>query len=317
MNELLERYIGAVCSYFLGRKRKYVYNDLKQEILDSVHQYDDLEDLLISYGHPYSVALSYGYRQYISHKFHPQLIINVEKFLFISSGIFLFFSTLFYLQQLNCLPFQSTQHVATSLNTSTFITWVLSHPFIIIGILILISISSLLITDYKNPYDITTQLHWSKKELYNLPHQDRYPNHTIETLLMIIFTAYFFIYTLYFQSDFILLYQHESYQMIHMMTYFFQPFILIIFIDYVIDMTKKIYTKKYLKYSTIINIFTILSLSIFIINSQFLKDYLLPFQQISFIFVNIMVIGALFMIYCISLFKLVRNIKSYRSLFKN
>ena len=27
MNDLLERYLGAVCSYFFGRKRQYVYHD--------------------------------------------------------------------------------------------------------------------------------------------------------------------------------------------------------------------------------------------------------------------------------------------------
>ena len=29
MNDLLERYLGAVCSYFLGPKKHYVYFDLK------------------------------------------------------------------------------------------------------------------------------------------------------------------------------------------------------------------------------------------------------------------------------------------------
>ena len=46
MNDLLERYLGAVCSYFFGRKRQYVYHDLKTQISQSVHQYEDMEDLL-------------------------------------------------------------------------------------------------------------------------------------------------------------------------------------------------------------------------------------------------------------------------------
>ena len=56
MNDLLERYLGAVCSYFFGRKRQYVYLDLKTQISKSVHQYEEMEDLLISYGNPLSVA---------------------------------------------------------------------------------------------------------------------------------------------------------------------------------------------------------------------------------------------------------------------
>ena len=31
MNDLLERYLGAVCSYFLGPKRHRVYTDLKEQ----------------------------------------------------------------------------------------------------------------------------------------------------------------------------------------------------------------------------------------------------------------------------------------------
>ena len=64
---------------------------------------------------------------------------------------------------------------------------------------------------------------------------------------MIIFIAFFICYGFFFSSDIIIKIQHESYQMIHMMTYFFQPFIMIIIFDYFIDMTKKIYTKKIFK----------------------------------------------------------------------
>ena len=317
MNELIERYVGAVCSYFIGIKRQYVYDDLKKQILDSSHHYDDLEELLISYGHPRSMALSYGYRPKSSHKYNPKVVSLCEKVLFISSGIYLFFSTLYYLQQLNCLPFQSSSHVVATFNTSTLITWILSHPFIIIGGFIVITIILLNILDYKHPLKEEHYLQWTKKELYKLPHQSHYPNHTIETIFMFAFILYFIIYTFYFHSEQILIIQHESYQMIHLMTYFFQPFILIIIVDYFIDMTKKIYTKKYLKYSSLINAFTFLALTIFIINSHFLENYLLPFNQFSFILVNILIIGALLMILTISVYKLIRNIKSYRYLIKN
>lgn len=78
MNDLLERYLGAVCSYFFGQKRQYVYHDLKQQISQSVHQYEDMEDLLISYGHPLSVAYSYGYRPIVFHHLIHILSISLK-----------------------------------------------------------------------------------------------------------------------------------------------------------------------------------------------------------------------------------------------
>lgn len=317
MNDLLERYLGAVCSYFIGPKRKRVYNELKKELQSSAKQYDDLEALLIQYGHPRSVALSYGYRPCINHIFNTKMISKVEKRIFTISFIFLFFSTLYYLQQLNCLPFQSTQHVASTLNTSTTLLWLLSHPIIVMMGISLFSLISLYILDRHHPTDQNYNLEWNQKKLLELPHPSRYPTRIVETCLMIIFIVYFFIYTLFFNSSMVLIIQHSSYQMIHLMTYFFQPFIMIIILDCVIDMTKKTYTKKYLKYSSFINLFTILSLTIFIINSQFLKNYLLPFDiSIQYTLFNILILGALFMISFISIYKLIRNIKSYQSLFK-
>jgi len=317
MNDLLERYLGAVCSYFMTSKRHFVYTDLKKEIQDSVQHYDDLEDLLVNYGHPRSVALSYGYRPISTHLYNPHIINLVEKILFFISGIYLFFSTLYYLQQLNCLPFQSTQNVAVTFHTSTLITWILSHPFIIMGGIAFISFIILLILDHTHIMDQNIDTSWSIEKLYALPHQSRYPHRMTETLFIFIFSIYFFIYTLIFSSDLIIKVQLESFQMIHLMTYFFQPFILIILVDYVIDMTKKTYTKKYLKYSTAINSFILIALTIFIVNSQLLKDYLLPFDLLlEYLIVNVLLIGALIMIYTIAFYKLGRNIKYYRSLFK-
>ncbi|MEG0366778.1 MAG: hypothetical protein RR585_08080, partial [Coprobacillus sp.] len=76
-------------------------------------------------------------------------------------------------------------------------------------------------------------------------------------------------------------------------------------------------TKKYLKYSSLINLFTLVTLATFIINSQFLKNYLLPLDiSFEYSLVNFFIIGAIFTISFISLYKLIRNLKSYRSLFR-
>lgn len=317
MNDLLERYLGAVCSYFFGRKRQFVYQDLKRQISESVNQYEDMEDLLMSYGHPLSVAYSYGYRPTLFHRFNPQVVGLIEKLVFLISGIYLFFSTLYYLEQFGCLPFQSTNHVVTKINTSSLITALLSYPILTMIGIIIIAFFILIILDKKYPINQDYDLHWEQDSLDLLPHPSHYPHHTAETIFMIVFSIFFIAYAIFFSSDLIIRIQHESYQMIHMMTYFFQPFIMIIIFDYFIDMTKKIYTKKYLKYSFIINAFTIVSLSIFVINSHFLNHYLLPYNiNFEYMLVNAFIITALCFIYFISLYKLVRNIKSYRFLYK-
>lgn len=317
MNDLLERYLSAVCSYFFGSKRKEVYKDLKTQILSSVKHYDDLEELLVNYGHPRSLALGYGYRPSIQHIYNPKIVSLVERSVFSLSFIYLFFSTLYYLQQFNCLPFQSTQHVASTLNTSTLLTWGLSHPIIIMGSIFLISIITLFILDNKNSLKQEHDLKWDVSAVNQLPPPSHYPCHINETILIIIFTIFFFFFSLYFTSNKILEIQHASSQMIHLMTYFFQPFIMIIYLDYIIDMTKKKYTKKYLKYSSGMNLFAIITLIVFIVNSNYLQYYLLPLDiSFEYVLVNFFIIGAICMILCISLYKLLRNLKFYRSLFK-
>ena len=237
--------------------------------------------------------------------------------IFIISGIYLFLSTIYYLEQFGCLPFQSTNHVITTMNTSSLIAVLLSYPILTMIGIIAVAFIILAILDKKHAIKQDLDLHWNIDNLNQLPHPSHYPNHTIETIFMIVFIIFFIIYALFFSSDLIIKVQHESYQMIHMMTYFFQPFIMIIIFDYFIDMTKKIYTKKYLQYSSIINLFTIISLSIFVVNSSFLKDYLLPYNMdFEYMLINGFIITALCFIYFISLYKLFRNIKSYRFLFK-
>lgn len=317
MNDLLERYLSAVCSYFVGPKKRIVYKELKSQILSSAKHYDDLEELLINYGHPRSLALSYGYRPISRHIYNPKIVSLVERVVFSLSFFYLFFSTLYYLQQFKCLPFQSTQQVTSTLNTSTFLTWLLSHPIIIMGSIFLISILTLIILESKNSLTQEYDLKWDMKTVGQLSPPSHYPSHTIETIFIIIFTIFFFFFSLYFTSNKILEIQHASSQMIHLMTYFFQPFIMIIYLDYIIDMTKKKYTKKYLKYSFGINLFTIIALTIFIVNSHFLQHYLLPLNiSYEYILVDFFIVGAIIIILFISLYKLLRDIKSYRSLFK-
>lgn len=318
MNDLIERYIYAVCAYFYGPKRKKVYMDLKQNIYNSYHSNKDAEKLLLEYGHPRSVAYCYGYREIFEHIFNPKIVSLIELFIFFFSIIYLFFSTLYYLYCLNCLPFQTSIQPYPIINSTNILSLFLCYPFFVIGIVTIVSAAILFILDYKYPVSQARNLSWNKEQLYNLPYPNYYPNHYIESLLMLVFCLYFLTYSIFFTQDFIMKIQHESYQMIHLMIYFFQPYIMIIIVDYFIDLTKKAYSKNYLKCSNIINIFIFLSLSLFVYNSHFLKDYLLPINLNKFyILINFFIIGALFFIYLMSIYKLLRNIKSYYSLFKD
>ncbi len=317
MNDLLERYLSAVCSYFIGTKRKKVYNDLKKQILASASHYDELERTLVRYGHPRSVALSYGYRPLITHYFNPKYVSLFQRLLASISFLYLFFSTIYYLQQLNCLPFQNTQNIASTVNMSTTITWILSHPMAVLGSLLLIASCILIIFDMKYPVNQQSNVQWDKERLSNLPHPSHYACHYVESIIIFIFCIFFIFYGIFFTSSTILEIQNSSLQMIHLMTYFFNPFIMIILLDYAIDLTKKKFSRKYLKYTSLINLFTVVSLTFFVINSQFLKSYLLPFTvSFNYAMADIFIVSALLMIYAISLYKLIRNLKAYRCLLR-
>ncbi|MCD7949284.1 MAG: hypothetical protein LUG12_03340 [Erysipelotrichaceae bacterium] len=311
MDELIEKYLSAVCSYFRSKKKKTIYNELKANIEESMDQYDSIEDLLIDYGHPRSLALQYGYRPFISHRFNPRIVNRIEKYLFIISSIYLFACSIFYLDQFNCLPLTQYREIATTHS------WFLTHPIIIISLLSIISLITLSILDIRHSVPQEVDYHFDKKDLNKLPCSSLYPNHSGEMLYMFIFLLFFLLYGMFFTSDMIVQIQNESYQMIHLMTNFFQPYIMIIIMDFFIDMTKHIYTRNYIRYSTIINTFTFVALTIFVVNSHFLDDYLLPFNySFGYNLVNFFILGALILIYIFSFYKLLRNTKTYFSSFR-
>lgn len=317
MNDLLERYLSAVCSYFMGAKKKKVYKDLKQDISNLATHYDELEKALIKYGHPRSVALSYGYRPIFSHVYNPHYVSVAQRIMISLSFLYLFLSTIYYLQQLNCLPFQDMSQTASTFHTSTTITWILSHPIVIMLSILSFCFLFLILIDFKYPINQDYDVYWDEKALSCLPHPSHYPRRTNEHFVVLIFIVFFFIYGTFFSSYTIIEIQHSSSQMIHLMTYFFKPYIMIILFDYVIDITKKIYTRRYIKYSSFVNLFIVISLTFFVVNSHFLRDYLLPFNiNINYAFADILIVGALLLIYSISFYKLIRNLNSYKSLFK-
>lgn len=316
MNDIKERYLYAVSSYFIGRKRKQVYNDLNDELDALEDKYDNTESLLLSYGHPLSIAYTYGYRPLIGHQFNKRYIKKMERNFSIVLLAYLALCTTYYLYQLNCLPFFQTTGVSSTIKSNTILTWILTYPFFIILFIAAFCLILLVIDDLRHPVTQEKIIRWTRKELYDLPEIKRYPNQTISTYIMAIYLIYFVLYTIIFLSPLIIQIQNTTYQMIHLMVYFFQPYMLMIVFDYFADMTRKLYSKRYILYTTIINLFIFLSMSVFVVNSGFLKDYLLPFNMsYQFDFINLLIIISIIMIYMITIYKLTRNFNAYRKIY--
>lgn len=315
MNDLLERYLAAVCSYFIGPQKETVYQTLKTEIKKSAKHYDDLEDLIIQYGHPRSIALSYGYRPYITHIYNQNIISKVQKYMFALILIYLIFSTLFSFHKLDYLPFLPKYYMTN--HNHVIILWILSHPTVIIISIIAASLLLIMILNKKYPVTQSYDLVWNHETVAQLPHPSRYPSHMIETILIITFSMFFLVFYIYFHSSTILRVQNATYQMIHLLNELFQPFVIMILLDCIVDLTKRTYSRQYLKYSSFMNIFVLLALTFFVIRSNYLNDFLLPMEGIfHYIMINFLIITAIIFIAITSLYKLIRNLKYHYSLFK-
>ena len=133
MNDLIERYVKAVCAFFIGKKQAYVYNDLKEQLLSYELDYEELEDRLLDYGHPRSMAYNYGYKPFTQHIFNEKKIHQFEKAFFSVSFIYLFLSTLYYLQQLNALPFINSNITSEYLKAIPVVHWILTYPVFVLS----------------------------------------------------------------------------------------------------------------------------------------------------------------------------------------
>ena len=238
-----------------------------------------------------------------------------EKLYFTFSFLYLFTSALFYLNELNCISF--VKNLNTSAILPSYIIWILSNPVIVLLMIALITYIIFLLCDKKNPVSQDYDLKWTKEDLFRLPHPSHYPDHLIDINIIIFFSVFFLVFTVFFNTDFVIEAQNLTQRMIHILVKFFQPFMTITILVHLLDMTKKLYSKKYLKYSIFINLFTFSTLTMFTINSNFLHDYLLPIRFNNFyIIVNTFIIGALLLLYFISMYKIVKNLRYYKYLYK-
>ncbi|MCD8027163.1 MAG: hypothetical protein LUF02_00525, partial [Erysipelotrichaceae bacterium] len=192
MNEIIEKYIYAVCSYFKVKKKKKIYYELKEDIEESLDSYNSIEDLLVSYGYPRSIALQYGYRPFIQHHFNPKIVNRIEKYLFIISSIYLFACSIFYLDQFNCLPITQYREIATTHS------WILTHPIVVLVILGILSIIALIVLDKRYSVSQEMDYYFNKDTLVKLPCSSLYPNHGGEIIFMVVFSIFFLLYGIFF-----------------------------------------------------------------------------------------------------------------------
>ena len=317
MNDLIERYLSAVCAYFIGKKQTYVYNDLKELLTSSQIDYEELEDKLIEFGHPRSMAYNYGYKPFTQHIFNQKKIHQFEKFFFSISFIYLFLSTLYYLQQLDALPFISETIVQKYIEIIPSIHWILTNPIFIFSCITIVMFLLFLLQDKKDSVTQSHDLNWSKKELHKLSRSATYPNHNTDLNILIVFSLFFIVYSLLFSSNAVFQIDPLSFSMIDLISNFFQPFMMTIFLTYALDLTKKHYSRRYLKYSIFICFITLVGLSIFVVNTQFMNNYLLSIHDgTMYLIINICNITALILLYIVSLYKFIVSIQYYRQLYK-
>ena len=317
MNDLIERYLSAVCAYFMGKKQVYVYNDLKQHLTSSLTDYEELENKIIEYGHPRSMAYNYGYKPFTQHIFNQKKIHQFEKVFFSISFIYLFLSTLYYLQQLNALPFMNNITASEYLKAIPIIHWVLTNPIFVFSCISIIIFLLFLLQDKKDAVTQSYDLKWTKKELNQLSHPSTYPNHNIDLNILIVFSIFFSIYSLLFSSNVLFNIDPLSFSLVDLISNFFQPFMMSIFLTYILDLTKKHYSRRYLKYCIFICFITIVGLSVFIINTHFMSNFLLsasngPIYDI----VNSFNIMAFVLLYLVASYKFLVSIRYYKVLYK-
>ena len=318
MNDLIERYISAVCAYFIGKKKHIIYNDLKENLTASDLDYEELENKIIEYGHPRSMAYNYGYKPFTQHIFNQKKVHQFEKAFFSISFIYLFLSTLYYLQQLNALPFFSSDITGDYLKAIPAIHWFLTHPIFVFSFMSMIIFILFLIQDKRASTTQSFDLRWTKKELDNLASPSTYPNHDADLFIVIVFSIFFIIYTLLFSSNIVFQIDPLSFSLIDLISDFFQPFMMSIFLTYVLDLTKKHYSRRYLKYSIFICFITIIGLSVFLINTNFMSNYLLADSQgILYSIINIFNLIAVTLLYLVALYKFIVSIRYYKNLYKH
>ena len=109
----------------------------------------------------------------------------------------------------------------------------------------------------------------------------------------------------------------KKFSLVDLISNFFQPFMMTIFLTYILDLTKKRYSRRYLKYCVFICFITIIGLSVFIVNTHFMSNFLLSNINGSvYDIINAFNIMAFGLLYLVAIYKFISSVKFYKDLYK-
>lgn len=304
METIQKNYLAYVCSYFHLGKKIQVRKELTQEMADHLHEYDSVEDMLIHFGHPKSLAYTMGYRPILTHQFHPDLQNAFTYTLMILFDLFLLLSSYLYLAAFGYI---NAPTLFAKIVNHQYLSLLFEHPFVASCILFSLVIALFVIRDNIRKDKVEEDLSWNKEKLYAIPSYRTYSHHLYETILMGIMTLFFIAFGGFFISN-VVSYNTSAHATIDVIFYFIQPYVAIIYLSYFLDLTKRNYTKGYLILSFITNLLTFIPVNIAVIQSKFLTDFMLPVRERSAnSVINTFVVSAVILIEVIIIFKLIKN----------
>lgn len=304
MNELSKNYIAYVCSYFhLGKKIK-VRKELTKQIEENEHDYYSLNDELVSFGHPKSMAYTMGYRPLLTHQFHRDLLGKFTYILLVFFDLLLLIASFFYLATFGYIY---APHFISNIMSHKYISLFFIHPFLCICIAFALFLMVFVIADCTRKDKVEEDLSWNLERLKNIPSYRTYSHHLYESIMMVAITIYFIVFALFFTMN-IVDYNKSTNALIRTIFYFLQPYLATIYLSYFLDLTKRTYNKAYLIMSLITNFLILIPVNIAVIRSQFLTDFMLPVATRSANgLINVFVVTAVIAIEGIVIFKMFKN----------
>ena len=299
--DIKKNYIASVSSYFHLNNKVKIEEALSKLMDECVDHYENVEDMLVSFGHPKSVAYTYGYRPLLV-SFTPRhkILKTFEYIFFFLLDFYLILCSIYYMYVFGYLPSLTIFNI---LYTHSFLLILIQEPFLTMCSISITILMILCLIDTTKPLG-KENLTWNKEKLYQLPSYKVYTYHKHETFFMGIFILFFFLFALFY--IFRGLSHFHTHFNVRMIYYFLQSYIALIILSYILDLSKRIYDRKYLISSLISQIITLAALNFAVWQSDFLQHFLYPIKN-GFLANNVFLILAVLAIEGICFFKIVKN----------
>lgn len=299
--DLKKNYIASVSSYFHLNNKLKIEEKLSQLMDECIDHYESEEDMLISFGHPKSIAYTYGYRPLlISFTPHHKIIKTFEYIFFFLLDFYLILCSAYYMYVFGYMP---SFKIFKLIYSHSILLVLIQEPFLTMCSISIIILMILCLIDTTKPLG-KEDLTWNAEKLHALPSYKVYTYHKHETFFMGLFIAFFFLFALFYIFNGLGF--HHAHINVRMIYYFLQSYIALIILSYILDLSKRIYDKKYLISSLISQIVTIVSLNYAVYQSHFLQHFLYPIKN-GFLINNVFLILAVLAIEGICLFKIIKN----------